>query len=144
MSNSLTRLDDLIKEIKENTPWYENLYYSFLRRWDDLTFIPQEIKAFYQRGRQGWAEMDTWSLDDYLIRLLPAAIRMVRDTSSSYNPDFESLKEWKKYLTKMANKIEQGKYISSEIATMKKMEKSRIEFEEGMQMFTKYFFSLWT
>ncbi len=40
--------------------------------------IFQTIKWFYQRGRRGWADCDTWSLDWYLDRWLPEALRYLK------------------------------------------------------------------
>jgi hypothetical protein len=36
------------------------------------------VKHFIQRGRRGWADCDTWSLDDYLSGIMPDALRYLR------------------------------------------------------------------
>ena len=43
----------------------------------------REARWFAQRGRRGWADCDTWSLDDYLDGWLPAAIRHLKEHKRS-------------------------------------------------------------
>lgn len=37
-----------------------------IRQWDKLASLPQEVVWFYQRGRRGWADCDSWSIDTYI------------------------------------------------------------------------------
>ena len=37
------------------------------------------IKAFFRRGRTGWAYIDLWNMDSYLGRILPAMFRHLAD-----------------------------------------------------------------
>ena len=52
-------------------------------RWHKI-FHPiqmcREIKYFCQRGRRGWADCDTWSLNQYLCQpsMMPAALRYLK------------------------------------------------------------------
>jgi hypothetical protein len=38
----------------------------------------REMKWFYQRGKRGWADKDTWSLDSYLANWLPDALSYLK------------------------------------------------------------------
>jgi hypothetical protein len=63
--------------------WVE-LYYILWRffhnsPWGNPRQAYREIKWFIQRGRRGWADCDTWSLDDYLTSWLPAALRYLKE-----------------------------------------------------------------
>ena len=42
--------------------------------WGNPRQAYREIKWFIQRGRRGWADCDTWSLDSYLSGWLPGAL----------------------------------------------------------------------
>lgn len=47
--------------------------------WGNPRAAYREIKWFIQRGRRGWADCDTWSLDSYLSGWLPAALRHLKE-----------------------------------------------------------------
>ena len=40
-----------------------------------------DIKAFWQRGKRGWADRDCWSLDCYLAKVMADSIEHLRDTN---------------------------------------------------------------
>lgn len=65
-------------------PWYTRLYYKIIRIKVVVIGFPRYtyygIKYFIQRGRRGWADCDTWSLDNYLSEWLPAALRHLKET----------------------------------------------------------------
>lgn len=63
-------------------PWYSRAYW-FLRfypkkLWDAPGDAYRHAKWFIQRGRRGWADCDTWSLDYYLNSWMPAALRHLK------------------------------------------------------------------
>lgn len=49
--------------------------------------LVREIKWFVHRGRHGWAPRDTWSLDDYLARVISESVKHLRDTSHGHPGD---------------------------------------------------------
>jgi hypothetical protein len=61
--------------------WYVDAYYAVRHFFHD-TCNPRnwyrEVKYFIQRGRRGWADCDTWSLDEYLSKWLPDALRYLK------------------------------------------------------------------
>lgn len=46
------------------------------------------IKWFYQRGKRGYSDSDTWGFDEYLLRVIPAAIRQIAVTSHGHPGTF--------------------------------------------------------
>jgi hypothetical protein len=68
-----------------NDTWYGNAYWATYRFFrNNKVFHPTEIyyeiKYFIQRGRRGWADCDTWSLDWYLCQptMMSAALRHLK------------------------------------------------------------------
>ena len=63
-------------------------YKMFCSRWWKHWLSPQTyyywLKYKIQRARRGWADCDTWSLDNYLSTWLPAAIRHLKEHSHGY------------------------------------------------------------
>ena len=43
-----------------------------------------EIKWFLQRGRRGWADRDTWSMDSYLERVIPGMLIRLANAAHGY------------------------------------------------------------
>lgn len=82
--NSFILWEDLQEEMRTRVdPWYTSLYWFIRVRGKQTIDFPStayaETKWFIQRGRRGWADCDTWSLDDYLDGWMPAALRYLRD-----------------------------------------------------------------
>lgn len=66
-------------------PWRTKAYWAVYRFFARAKiFHPRaiyyDIKYFAQRGRRGWADCDTWSLDYYLDGWLPDALRHLKKT----------------------------------------------------------------
>jgi hypothetical protein len=72
---------DLFDE--ERDPWYTTVYYAVYRFFKYSTFgsvrrMYREVKWFIQRGKRGWADCDTWSIDYYLNGWMPDALRYLK------------------------------------------------------------------
>lgn len=63
-------------------PWRTRIYWTARRFFSAARSAPRDIyysiKYFIQRGRRGWANCDTWSLDSYLNGWLPSALRYLK------------------------------------------------------------------
>jgi len=63
-------------------PWQTSIYWFIRSRvkhyweWPGDTY--RKIKWFIQRGRRGWADCDTWSMDYYLDGWMPSALRHLK------------------------------------------------------------------
>jgi len=80
------------------------LYWWLRRVW--ANWNPREIFYhllwFWQRGRRGWSDRDTWSFDCYLASILAGGLTHLRDTGHGYPPDL-SPERWRAILTEMAD-----------------------------------------
>jgi len=70
--------------INRTDPWYTDAYWAAYRFFHNTAIfhparICREIKWFVQRGRRGWADRDTWSLDWYLNGWMPDALRYLKE-----------------------------------------------------------------
>src|SRR5664279_5964303 len=59
--------------------------------WHNLR---EEVRAFWQRGRYGYARRDWWSLDCYLCTWLPRAIRDYQDGSGIHHGEPDANGSW--------------------------------------------------
>jgi hypothetical protein len=63
-------------------PWRTRIYWAARRFFSAVRSAPRDayysIKYFIQRGRRGWADCDTWSLDGYLNGWMPAALKHLK------------------------------------------------------------------
>jgi len=121
--------------------WEEHILWPLERLWEWPGDRLRGLKWFIQRGRNGYADCDVWSLDQYLVDWLPKAIRQLRDESFGC-PEHFTNREWKKVLTKMANDIEVGDKILDGV-NLKERKKLEKQFGNGMKSLHKYFFNLW-
>ena len=99
-----TSWDDFMKELEERDNatgikkiWnkIEDSFYWCLGRWDELVDIPYQIKAFYQRGKRGWADRDCWCLGYYLSGVITESVDHLRKNHGG-GPVVEE--EWNKIL----------------------------------------------
>ena len=58
-----------------------------VRRW-------RQARAFWQRGRRGWADEDTWSLMDYLSRVIGESLVHLANTVQGAPLGFVRDDEW--------------------------------------------------
>lgn len=97
------------------------------------------IKWFIQRGKRGWADCDTWSLDWYLSEWMPKAIRHLKDTSNAHPPTM-TFRQWKYILELIARGFEADFKMKDEIIDDKRLQKRK---ERGLKLFIKYYDNLW-
>jgi hypothetical protein len=76
--------DRLDYDRRHPRPWYTKTYNSLRYFFKHTIGTPRdwykEVKWFIQRGRRGWADRDTWSLDWYLSGWMPDALRHLKNT----------------------------------------------------------------
>ena len=71
-----------------------------------------DVKYFIHRGRHGWADMDWFNLDSYLLHILPDMLEELANKSYGYSETFVNAdgnkvgnmtpEEWKNYLLEIA------------------------------------------
>jgi hypothetical protein len=133
---------------------------------------PKEVKWGWQRARRGYSDADAWSLDWYLIKILPPMLKKLRDDNYGCPSTLcgkgvdDGMKQWKKILDNIlytfdtAAKVLDDEVIlfNSRTYDRQKMEYERVKlswkpkvltkrevkkYEKGWRLFQKYFFSLW-
>ena len=120
--------------------------------------IFKRIKWFYQRGRHGWADCDTWSFDSYLSRVIAEGISHLRrinkgtpsgllqfDSNMNTINEEESNREWIAILDKISHAFQkyhdiQFDFSDNQIQLEEEVEK---ELNEAFPLLQKWFGALW-
>ena len=134
------------KKCFSNNPWYA------IPRW--FSDKKYEIKWAYQRVRYGYDDPWTWSLDHQLAETLPKVLRKMKKGLHGYPMECKDIKEWKAIIEKMAVGFESAQKLLNLDYMIKgkkdsykenkiKRKKFEKQFDEGMNLFKKYFFNLW-
>lgn len=66
------------------------------------------LRWFIQRGRRGWAENDTWSLDSYICTVLSGALIRLADRNFAYPGEespWDTPEKWDTYLRDLSHRI---------------------------------------
>lgn len=93
------KLIDCARAIRRT--WYNS---HSLRWW--LTPLYQ-VRRAHQRIRRGWADTDTWSLDDYITRITGEALLHLRDRGHGYPgvEPWDTPEKWQAYLTDLSSRL---------------------------------------
>lgn len=150
---------ETLKEMFGKTPWYLKIYYWLWRQVSNTRFfLSVRLPCFFIRGKNGYSYMDVWSIDHYLCSFMPNAIQDLIDSLHGAPPDlFDDDAEnqtwkWEEVLGKIRDGFLAGRslidtdYIEiddSREVWLPKQEKLQAKFDEGMDLFKKYFFNLW-
>lgn len=144
MANKIKKVvvtKEFVEDVKRH--FSDDFGYRLARFWNRVTDIPNEIKWFFQRGMRGYADCDTWSLDYYISKWLPKALKDLSDRKIGHPGMIKDLKTWRKILKEMAAGFQadydsEENYLSrkKELAAQKKLEKS-------LKLFSKYYKNLW-
>ena len=111
-----------------NIKHYPKVYNKKIKRWKR------------QRITRGFADADTWSLDLYLLKLLPEMIDHLAKTSDHWPDDkFSEFKDWQNYLFNISNKFREAHNIFCN----NNCEKAQSLVKEAFNDMGEVFFSLW-
>ena len=79
-------------------PW--NWRHYLKKPWEFFEDTWLNLKAAWQRATRGWANRDTWRLDDYLLEILPEMIDHLRIHAHGYPcySEFDTPEKWDKFL----------------------------------------------
>jgi hypothetical protein len=111
----------------------------------------RKIKWAFQRAIRGYSNKDVWSIDCFLCDIMPKMLRQLAKNLNGCptnlydkkNEDDECHK-WVKILEKMAEGFEAGQKINDmDFDNEQERKKLEKKFDKGMDLFKKYFFSLW-
>lgn len=135
----------------------EDIWWRVERGWNWVSNIPSEIKYFIQRGRRGWADCDHWNANNYMSNVLLGLMTSFEKNDCGYPFDLKK-DEWHEILKKIIAGFEAIKEVCDDsfwddckdkngeidvdiikIETDKRVAK----FNEGIDLFKKYYLNLW-
>lgn len=114
---------------------YRRWIWEWWAHWLDPRTYYYDLRAFYQRGRRGWADRDLWSLDDYLAGWMGDALHKLNE--DSHHADAHGKKGLREYQQMIEGWDAAERYISDW------GEQDLKRWERGSDIFKKRFFSLW-
>lgn len=89
----------------EKAYWRARRYNTAFIRWFHRTIRAVPVREFIQRGRRGWADSDTWSLDTYLNRVTGEAMKHMVATNLGWpgeHSEWPTSEEWDTYCLTLA------------------------------------------
>jgi hypothetical protein len=102
------------------------------------------VKAFWQRGRRGWADRDVWNLDHYLSTVIRDSVNHLNETKHGWPGDPMTYEEWGQILTE----ISEGMQAHLDVVDILKTEPDEhpaldAKRDLAFQHLTKYWGHLW-
>ena len=111
--------------------------------WLTLRTYTQPLIWSYQRVTRGWADCDTWSLDDHLNTWLPDALERLKSTGHGY-PNELTEEKWNKILDKMAEGFRaNARLVGFDDKQSWDRKADQKLWKDGMKLFVKYYNGLW-
>lgn len=75
-------------------------------------YMFRKIRAFYQRGKRGFADSDIWCFDSYLSRVIWKGLKQLKNCQNGYpvtkDPDKYSAEELEEAWTEILDKVIKG------------------------------------
>lgn len=125
---------------------YMNKFF-LIKRLKDRLYRPfRKVKLLYQKLVRGWSDADTWSLDVTTSEFLLPRLKRFKELKIGYPSCLNSEEEWDEILNKMIFSFQECKEDFCErVCNMtpeeRKVREQRIQ--EGLDLFSKHFQSLW-
>jgi len=135
---------------------FQKIWWPIVRFFKRIHYFPRNIKFFFQRGRRGYADCDTWSLDSHITDIMIPMLTRLRDhhcgVPCSRGESYEvAEKKWIEILNIIIAGFESSKRIieldypdnltAAELNVL--YEADMIIFKKGMEVLTENFFGLW-
>lgn len=141
--------------------------YRGIRKLKNIKYIPCGIKYYFQRAKRGWADCDTWNMDQWFLEVIPDMLRYFKDNHMGCPifdlklSDEENNAQWEQIISRMiwlSNEMnelkcsQQNEYIfdfSEEGKTnFIKRQQEIDDYMDGckkefFELFSKYFYNLW-
>jgi hypothetical protein len=101
--------EDLRREYQAK-PWHYKTRMWFKRKWKTY-MVPaphMKVKWFIQRGRRGWADRDTWSLDVYIATMLRDTLPYLAEHGHGYpgeGTEWDTSEKWEAYVKDLGQRI---------------------------------------
>ena len=111
------------------------------RLYEAPEFYLRRLGWMIERGRKGYSVYDTWSLDHYLLKWLPDAIRDLRLAGHGH-PMSTTPEEWNEILSKIEAGLRSGQQFLDDFKLTWE-ESDTAEFEAAWALMGRWFFHLW-
>lgn len=123
-----------------------NRRYKLTHPLDTLHDYYLNAKAFWQRGKRGYADLDAWNIDTYLCDIIPAMLRQKIEHGVGYpgdpnDPNCDTEEHWNDTLRAMVGGFEAKRYMFEHLHSPNT--KQNMEWIVGSRLFIKYFDCLW-
>lgn len=128
-----------------------SLHYRFFSFFGDNW---RDLKWRIQRFKRGYSDSDTWNIDYWFCNVMPKMLKQLRKNTMSFPASITSV-EWDGILHKMENGFIAGRTLKDasyldhfnldkDQDKIKSHQEMLIrKFDEGMELFNKYFHDLW-
>jgi hypothetical protein len=105
--------------------------------------IFRKAKWAYQRVTRGYSDLDAWNLNSFVAKVVADVAKGMRENGYGYPADLTE-DEWGQIL----GKIEDGFRAATDLYEMNyndrdDADKLEATFRDGMELFSKWFHSLW-
>lgn len=159
------------REAKEKTftGWlYYNIWLSITSICGDVIFFFRVLlPGYFQRGKRGWANHDTWGLDITLAKIIADSVKYLRKNTYGY-PTNLTKQKWNSILKRITWTFMIAQKVSNREVYLTKNRKQYLrlrkiirsdsdlyngvvifthqktkKFYKGFDLFKKYFFNLW-
>lgn len=122
----------------ENTKWWKEKIVEVNKCNRKKEHAARKKRLMNQLVNQGWSDIDTWSLDHAIAKLiLPRLIRF-KEVNNGFPPDLTE-KKWDSTLQKM---IDAFTIVASD-KYWERTKKDQKVITEGLKLFAQYFQDLW-
>jgi len=117
-----------------------------------IRYLHKDILYFFQKIFRGYSDVDMWSLDHFLAKKIYKYLKIFRYRKRmGYCGDFASFEEWNKALDKMLWSMKETaedfpteqKFFRNSKFDEKGFKEYSKKLQEGLELFGKYFTSLW-
>lgn len=103
----------------------------------------RKVQWSYQRVTRGYSDLDSWNLNSFVAGVVAGVVKQMRENGFGYPADLTE-DEWQDILLK----IEDGFRAATDLYEMnydgrKEADALEATFREGMDLFSKWFHSLW-
>jgi hypothetical protein len=114
-------LDGFFQEMKTQRkydPWWlaTTLHIHWWVQKHGPSATRNRLRAFWQRGRTGWAASDTWSFDHYLSKVIRDGVRHLRDNNHGHPCELDE-RSWQQILTEISDGMDAHLTLSDILIT---------------------------
>ena len=101
-----------------------------------------DLKAFYQRGRTGVADVDWWNLNNHVAHVILRGVTKLIDEGTGY-PSSMTPEEWRQILLKIQSAMVLTIDIDENCNYRCLTDEENKQIEEAFTLIGKYFWYLW-